>query len=156
MYMYIVHVRLSVCIVYMYVQCTCIVYTLLGACISILYYIYLCVHVDTTVQEVQSSVKLSCPKSPSGHSQLSITTTDIDNLTLRNEERARRLESILNANSSTRVNQQDPQMILQNFLDRRNSREQTRSNRAAGVLASRASEISLEADTIFTPLPSSK
>ena len=88
--------------------------------------------------------------SPGGHSQLSITTLDIDRLAAANREREQRLESILNARPSVNA---DDHKVLQTFLDKGNSSQPTRSNRSASHrLVSRLSERSLDAESAFKPL----
>lgn len=88
--------------------------------------------------------------SPGGHSQLSITTLDIDRLAAANREREQRLESILNARPTVNV---DDRKVLQTFLDKSHSNQPTRSNRSASHrLVSRLSERSLDAESAFKPL----
>lgn len=55
------------------------------------------------------------PRPPTGASNYTIATLDIDSLANRNEERARRLDAILNANDRD-SQRNDPQAILDNFL----------------------------------------
>ena len=96
--------------------------------------------------------------SAGGQSQFSVTTFDVDSMAMRNDERARRLDAILNAGTSgstsvshpqrrnqhipVQHHQEDPQTILHNFLRRTNR----------GV--SRQSEHSLDCETDFQRISS--
>lgn len=100
------------------------------------------------------------PLSPGSFSQQSVATLDIDILAARNEERARRLESILNAGSSQALHE-DPQDILHNFMERDQHKQLQQITPGVGtsphsvLLPSRSSETSLDCETLFQPLPSS-
>ena len=90
--------------------------------------------------------------SAGGQSQFSVTTFDVDSMAVRNDERARRLDAILNAGSNDTSHsqgarrhlhqQQDPQTILHEFL--------RRTDRGT----SRQSEHSLDCETDFQRISS--
>lgn len=92
--------------------------------------------------------------SAGGQSQFSVTTLDVDSMAVRNDERARRLEAILNAGSNDERQQQprgtqhhlhqqqNPQAILHDFLRRTDGG------------ASRQSEHSLDCETDFQRISS--
>lgn len=104
-----------------------------------------------TEPTIQPSISDIRSGSPGGHSQLSITTLDIDSLAARDRERERRLETIFNARAKVNV---DDRTVLQTFVERNDShpQQQTRSNRSASHLVSRASERSLDAESAFKPI----
>ena len=98
--------------------------------------------------------------SPGSQSQFSVTTFDVDSMAMRNDERARRLDAILNAGTSGNVNhlprgggrqhlknhrQDDPQTILHDFL------RKTDHRRGGG---SRQSERSLDCETDYQRISS--
>ena len=98
--------------------------------------------------------------SPGGQSQFSVTTFDVDSMAMRNDERARRLDAILNAGTSGTINrlpqrgghqhlknhrQEDPQTILHDFL------RKTDHGRGGG---SRQSERSLDCETDYQRISS--
>ena len=110
--------------------------------------------------------------SPGGQSQFSVTTFDVDSMAMRNDERARRLDAILNAGTSTsesvinhlppprgrgggdgrrqqhfKRHQDDPQSILHDFLRR------TDDGRHGGG-GSRQSERSLDCETDYQRISS--
>ena len=58
----------------------------------------------------------SAPRPPSGHSMLTINTLDIDGLAARNEERARRLEAILNTRRESDNQHSSNKTILDKFM----------------------------------------
>ena len=81
--------------------------------------------------------------SAGGQSQFSVATFDVDSMAVRNDERARRLDAILNAGSiDARQPPQDPQVVLHDFLQR------------TGRGASRQSEYSLDCETDFQRISS--
>ena len=100
--------------------------------------------------------------SPGSQSQFSVTTFDVDSMAMRNDERARRLDAILNAGTSGGAsvnhlpqrggegqqqrfkNLQDPQAILHDFL--------RRTDRRGG--GSRQSERSLDCETDYQRISS--
>ena len=106
--------------------------------------------------------------SPGGQSQFSVTTFDVDSMAMRNDERARRLDAILNAGTSGngkstnhllqrrgegggggdkqrfKSHQEDPQTILHDFLRRTD-------HRGGG---SRQSERSLDCETDYQRISS--
>ena len=85
------------------------------------------------------------PRPPSGQSSFTVDTLDINGLAARNEDRARRLEAILNARHD---NRQDHRAILDNFMG---SLRTGRNGRGHQMSAS--SDVSLDCDTVFQPLP---
>ena len=107
--------------------------------------------------------------SPGGQSQFSVTTFDVDSMAMRNDERARRLDAILNAGTSGgsgstnhlphrrggggvqgqqrfKTHQEDPQTILHDFL-----RKTDHGGRGGG---SRQSERSLDCETDYQRISS--
>ena len=108
--------------------------------------------------------------SPGGQSQFSVTTFDVDSMAMRNDERARRLDAILNAGTSGssgstnhlpqrrgrggvqgqqrfKTHQEDPQTILHDFLRRTDHG----GGRGGG---SRQSERSLDCETDYQRISS--
>ena len=86
------------------------------------------------------------PRPPSGQSSFTVDTLDINGLAARNEDRARRLEAILNARHDNQ--HQDHRAILDNFM----GSLRTGSN-GRGHQMSANSDVSLDCDTVFQPLP---
>ena len=91
------------------------------------------------------------PRPPSDQSLYTINTLDIDTLATRNEERARRLEAILNANDRG-TRDANPRSVLDNFMKTRNT-----TKRNEGIpysLTNNGSETSLDCETTFQTLSS--
>jgi len=87
--------------------------------------------------------------SAGGQSQFSIATLDIESMARQNEERKRRLDAILNASAG---NTQEPQAVLQNFLNRTDKLKSFTDGRSA----TRQSEKSLDCETQFHPIASAQ
>lgn len=85
------------------------------------------------------------PRPPSGHSLLTVDTMDIDGLAIRNEERARRLEAILNARKDDRP--RDHRTILDTFMGGSSDGELNGRGQQFGT----KSEVSLDCETTFYP-----
>ena len=90
------------------------------------------------------------PRPPSGQSLYTINTLDIDTLATRNEERARRLEAILNANDRG-TRDANPRSVLDNFMKTRNT---TKNEGIPCLLTNNGSETSLDCETTFQTLSS--
>ena len=87
--------------------------------------------------------------SAGGQSQFSIATLDIESMARQNEERKRRLDAILNASAG---NTQEPQAVLQNFLNRTDKLKPFTDGRSV----TRQSEKSLDCETQFQPIASAQ
>ena len=86
------------------------------------------------------------PRPPTGQSLFTVDTLDINGLAARNEDRARRLEAILNAHHGNQ--RQDHRAILDNFMGSLGTGRNER-----GHQMSASSDVSLDCDTVFQPLP---
>ena len=98
-----------------------------------------------------------CSQSPGKFSQKSIATLGIEALAECNQERADRIRSILNAQTSPSFCE-DPEQILQSFLEGVSHRQLQQSLPGTTVphneLAHRqSSETSLNCETAFQPVP---
>jgi len=96
----------------------------------------------TQPQGTDTKSSLSRPPSHGGVSVASIATLDVENIAARNEERMRRLDAILNSNSSDSV---DPETVIRKFLEKRDHSVLLPQKR-------RVSEASLDADTRMCPV----
>lgn len=83
-------------------------------------------HVLFTIVERRNSSDVARQRLSSGLSNFTIATMQIDSLANRNQERARRLDEIMN--SSNRGLQNNPQEILAEFLQRRNGTDHAHHN----------------------------
>ena len=100
-----------------------------------------------------------CSQSPGKFSQKSIDTLDIEVLAERNQERAYRLESILNAGTSPAFCE-DPQDIVHKFLEDVSHRQLQQSLPVTSIppnvfVLRQNSETSLNCETTFQSVPSS-
>lgn len=100
-----------------------------------------------------------CSLSPGKVSQKSVATLDIEVLAERNQERAHRLEAILNAGTiPTYI--EEPQDILHNFLEHVSQKQLQQSLSGISVqpnalVLPQNSDTSLDCETTFHPVPSS-
>ena len=99
-------------------------------------------HVTQPRVQGTETKSLSRPPSHSGVSVASIATLDVENIAARNEERMRRLDAILNSNSSDNA---DPETVIRKFLEKRDHSVLLPQKR-------RVSEASLDADTRMCPV----
>ena len=93
------------------------------------------------------------PRVASRQSQLTIKTIDIEGLAARNEERKRRLESILNSRRHTSTDQQEVSSAQDAFMSA--FKEKRLAGHVTGHVTSEPSNVSLECETIFQQLSSS-
>jgi centrosome and spindle pole-associated protein 1 len=97
-------------------------------------------------RNAQVSDGWSLPRPPSGQSLITVNTMDIDGLAARNQERAKRLEAILNARQVDQdQSQQDHRGILTSFMEGLDRKHRHRVDHVN-------SETSLDCDTVFHPL----
>lgn len=112
-----------------------------------------------STREADATNSACCSQSPGSFSQRSVATLGIGALARCNQERAERIRTILNAQTSPSFCE-DPEQILQSFLEGVSHRQLQQSLPGKTVppneLAHRqSSETSLNCETAFQPIPSS-